>query len=68
MKVFIKVALLFFVANAAFAQKIEIGVKGSYNFSNISKFQLATAILGDSKTLSSGGGAVFVEIPLDEKL
>lgn len=66
MKIYLKAILFIFAAQAAFAQNIEIGAKGSLNFSNVSKFDLADAIIGDFNLLSSGGGAIFAEIPLDK--
>lgn len=66
MKVLFKAALFVLASHFAMAQGIEIGAKGSLNLSNISKFELANSILGDTKTLPSGGGAIFAEIPLGE--
>jgi hypothetical protein len=66
MKIFFKTALLILVSHLTMAQGIEIGAKGSLNLSNVSKFELANTLLGDTKFLPSGGGAIFVEIPLGE--
>ncbi len=66
MKVFFKAALFVLASHFAMAQGIEIGAKGSLNLSNISKFELANSILGDTKALPSGGGAIFAEIPIGE--
>ena len=66
MKVFVKTVILLFTTQILMAQGIEIGAKGSLNLSNVTKFQLAETILGDSKILSTAGGALFVEIPIGE--
>lgn len=66
MRVFFKTLALLLVTNLVMAQGIEIGAKGSLYFSNISKFKIAETILGDSKALTAGGGAVFAEIPIGE--
>lgn len=66
MRVFFKTLALLLVTNLVMAQGIEIGVKGSLYFSNISKFKLAETVLGDSKILTAGGTGVFAEIPIGE--
>ena len=64
MKNILKSLLFLLIGHVALAQKIEIGAKGSFNLSNVSKFDLATTILPDFKLLPSAGGAIFAEIPI----
>ena len=68
MKVFFKAALFVLASHFAMAQGIEIGAKGSFNLSNVSKFELADRLLPDFKLLPSGGGGVFVDFPLGNGL
>lgn len=68
MKNLLKTLLLVLGVQTVMAQNIEIGVKGSYNLSNVSKMDLTNKVLGTPKALPTGGGAIFVEIPISEQL
>lgn len=64
MKIILKSLLILLIANVAIAQKIKIGTKGSLNFSNVTKFNLADNLLPDFNLRTSGSGAIFAEIPI----